>query len=291
MLAAPADPMAFSHDNLVAIARALPADLRVLSKLGEILKDLNSEMDDVAKLLRTDVALAAKIMKISNSAMFGGGRAVATIEEAVNRVGFGEILRLVGTATAGRLSESLIPCYGIGAKLLRDNILYGAFAAEALARQAGCDARVAYNAGLLRSVGIMVLDRAGRHNSTPATMPLFTPARWPDFSTWEREIFGTVSSEVTANILDTWEFPAEVTATIRAHYLAEPGQRGNQLATVLNLANCLAQRVNRSFQGENRWWEFTPEKLSVAGLRVDHFEPAIMATEEAFHAASAALEA
>ena len=287
MPATPAVSAPLSREKILEIARTLPADLRVLSKLEELLKDPNSDLDEIAALLRRDVALSAKIVRISNSPLFGGGRSVSSAEEAVNCVGFGEVLKLVGTATAGRLSESSLQCYDISAKLLRDNMLYGAFAAEALARPARIDPRVAYNAGLLRSVGLMVLDRVGRRDI--GASPLYSPSRWPDYVTWETSVFGIASCEVTAILLDEWEFPAELSGAIRAHYATQPGDQEQPLAALLNVANGLAQRVSRSFQGEDAWWEITPEKLLAAGLTEDDFEPAIVATEEAFDAANIAL--
>ena len=108
----------------------------MLSKLSAMLKDPNSELDELSALLRRDVALSAHIVRISNSASYGGGRSISSIEEAVNLVGFGAILKLVRTATAGRMSEAALQCCDISAQLLRDNMLYAAFAAEALAEPA-----------------------------------------------------------------------------------------------------------------------------------------------------------
>ncbi len=273
----------------MSIAGTLPADLRVLSKLAETLKDPNSDLEDVARVLRRDVTLAAKILQISNSAAFGRGRAISSTEEAVNVVGFGEILKLVGTVTAARLSESSLLCYDVDAKLLRDNMLYGAFAAEALAGPAGIDPRVAYNAGLLRSVGVMVLDRAGRRNLD--TAPLYSRSRWPDFVAWEMAVFGMASTDVTALILNEWGFPSELTRGIRSHYITHSADRNEPLSALLNLANGLAQHVSRSFEGEDPWWGVTAEKLAAAHLTEDDFGPAVVATEEAFEAANATLAA
>lgn len=289
MSVAPMTVAPLSRETLVSIAGTLPADLRVLAKLAEILRDPNSELDDIAALLRRDVALAARIVRISNSAAFGGGRTVSSIEDAVNRVGFGEVLKLVGTATAGRLSESALVCYDISAKLLRDNMLYAAFAAEALARPAGIDPRVAYNAGLVRAVGMMVLDRVGRRD--PASTPLFSPARWPEFGAWEASVFGVTSADVTALVLNEWGFPADLTAAVQAQYLTEPGALEQPLAALLNVANGLARHVCRTFRGEEAWWEITPDKLRAAGVTEDDFGPAVVATEAAFDAANAALAA
>lgn len=277
----------FSREKLLQVARSLPADLQVLSKLGDMLQDINSELDQIAALLRGDVALAARIVRISNSPMFGGFGQVASIEDAVNRVGFSEILKLVGTATAARFSERALEHYGVSAAMLRDNMLYGAFAAEGLARAAGGDARVAYTAGLLRPLGLMVLDRAGRGQVNRHQH--FVPAQWPSYSAWEGSLFGIDNGEVAALILGEWRFPVELSHAIRGHYLAHPGDADSPLACVLNLANGLALGAGRALPGETTWWEIGPEKLRGAGVDAEAVADVAASTETAFQAALAAL--
>ncbi len=277
----------FPREKLLQVARTLPADLEVLSSLGELLQDPNSDLDQVSDLLRRDVAMAARIVRISNSPLFGGNGGIASVEEAVNRVGFGEILKLVGTATVARFTESSLDHYGIGAHRLRANMLYGALAAEALARRAGVDPRTAYTAGLLRSLGIMVLDRASRGHA--AVTEVYTSSIWPSYSAWEGQTFGVDNCEVAALILGEWRFPSDLSEGIRAHYLSRPTDLAQPLAVLLNLANGLSHRVSRTFAGEACWWEITPAKLEAAGLNEDDFEPAVVETERAFAHAVAIL--
>lgn len=279
----------FSREKLLQVARTLPADLQVLSQLGEMLQDVNSELDEIAGLLRRDVALAARIVRISNSPVFGGGGRIGSTEEAVNRVGFSEILKLVGTATAARFSDRALEYYGVSADLLRDNMLYGALAAEALGRLSGGDARVAYTAGLLRPLGFMVLDRAcrGQFNASHA----FALDRWPNYSAWEGGVFGVNNCEVAALILEEWRFPPELINAIRSHYLARSSDWERSLALVVNVANGLAQRAGRAFPGETSWWEITPDKLRRLGLGEDELDGLVATTNEAFDAATAALTA
>lgn len=277
----------FSREKLLQVARALPADLHVLSQLGEMLQDVNSELDEIAGLLRRDVALAARIVRISNSPMFGGGGGVASIDEAVNRVGFSEILKLVGTATAARFTERALEHYDVSAVKLRDNMLYTAFACEALARAAGMDARAAYTAGLLRPLGMMVLDRASR--GQVHWTERFAASKCATYSAWEGSRFGVDNCEVAALILEEWRFPRELSAAIRGHYLARPGDGGSPLACLVNLANHLAQQLNRGLAGEAQWWELRPEKLRGAGVAADDLPAAAAAADVAFDAAIAAL--
>jgi len=285
----PAVSTPFSREKLLQIARSLPADLSVLSKLGEILQDLNSELDAIAALLRRDVALAARIVRISNSPMFGGGGKIASIEDAVNRVGFGEILKLVGTATAARFAEHGLSHYDVSAQRLRDNLLYGALAAEALARPAGLDPRTAYTAGLLRPLGLMVLDRAGQGRLHWTER--YEPSRWPSYSAWEGHMFGIDNCEVTDIILTEWKFPRELSSALHTHYLSRPSDYEFPLACLLNLAGGLTQQADCALAGEAGWWGATPEKLRGAGVTADDLAVAREQANEKFQAALAALAA
>ena len=283
----PAVSTPFSREKLLQIARSLPADLQVLSALGEMLQDVNSELDEIAGLLRRDVALAARIVRISNSPVFGGAGQIASIEDAVNRVGFSEILKLVGTATAARFSERSLEHYGVSALKLRDNMLFTAFACEALAREARADGRVAYTAGLLRPLGLMVLDRAGRGQLRWGEH--FAVDRWRTYSAWEGSMFGVDNCEVTALILDEWRFPAELSGAMRRQYLARSGDEENQLACLLNLAGDLAQQAGRGLPGEAEWWPSRPEKLQGARVTADQLAPAAETANAAFESAVSAL--
>lgn len=277
----------FSREKILQAARTMPADLQVLSALGEMLQDVNSELDDIAALLRRDLALAARIVRIGNSPMFGGGGHISSVEDAVNRVGFSEILKLVGTASAARLSERSLELYGIGAQKLRDNMLYGAVAAEALARATGIDPRAAYTAGLLRPLGLMVLDRASRAGAVAGQK--FDPLQWESYSAWEGSLFGVDNCDVAAMILEEWKFPGQLSRSIRAHYLAQTTDYDRPLAVVLNLTGALSLRVERGFPGESRWWPLEERKLQVAGIAEADLASAEEEAETAFAAALDAL--
>ncbi|MDP3073109.1 MAG: HDOD domain-containing protein [Opitutaceae bacterium] len=283
-------PPQFTRENLLRIARGLPADVGVIAKLGTMLQDPNSDLDDLSALLRRDVALSTRIVRISNSASYSAGTGrVASIDQAVSRVGFGEVLKLVGNATAARFTELTLDVYGIPGKDLRNNMLYAALATEALARPAGIDPRIAYTAGLLRPLGIMVLDYACRNY--PELKHRYAPNQWQTYAAWEGTTLCLDSCQVAAFILEDLGFPEDITSAIRVHYLTRPEDFNCRLATLLNVANGLAARVSYSFQGETQWWELNQAKLDAAGIGLDDFEPAIMQIEEKFEAALAAIAA
>lgn len=239
-----------SRERLLQVARAMPADLVVLSRLSEMLQDVNSDLDDVADLLRRDMSLAARVVRMSNSPMFGGAR-IGSVEEAVQRLGFAQIIKLVGAASAARASERNLDAYGIKAAAFRDHLIHTAFAAEAIGRAAGLDPRMAYLSGLLRPLGLMVLDRAIR--DFQLALPPFRPDAWENYSTWEGANFGIDHSEVAGLILEEWLFPRTLVTAVRSHALRTAADASHALARVLHAACAVADRAGRGLPAEGIW--------------------------------------
>lgn len=255
---------ALAREKLLVTARSLPAAPQVLSQLGELLQDVNTGLDEIADLLKRDAALAARIIRISNSSAMGSGSRIGAIEEAVNRVGFSEVYRLVGLATTSRLADRDLNYYRIEAEPLRHHMMYCALAAEHLAMRCGLDARNAYTAGLMRTLGMMVLDRAARER-IPIT-EAYDHTKAPGYATWEGGIFGICNTEVAALILSEWKFPTDMISMVRDHYLLREADYSNTLGCLLNVAVWLTQLARLGLTGEPQYIELTEKKLLSLGL-------------------------
>src|SRR5689334_4448719 len=94
----PAAVSCISHETVFLHARKLPSAPQVLASLCELMQDVNVNLDLIVMEIRIDPSLAARVIRMSNSAVFGVGQRVGSVDEAVNRVGLGEIVRLVGAA-------------------------------------------------------------------------------------------------------------------------------------------------------------------------------------------------
>ena len=113
------------------------------------------------------------------------------------------------------------PALAPTAERLRESLLFHGLASEALAAYADVDSRTAYSAGLLRGIGIMVLDRAGRLRVTGADV--FDPQRFAVYGEWEKARFGVSGVEVSAIVMEEWRFPADLVNALRSHLLPAPG--------------------------------------------------------------------
>lgn len=253
------------REKILKIAQQIPASAQVLAQLGQLLMDVNSGLDEIAVLLKRDTALAARIIRISNSAAYGSGSRVASIEEAVSRVGFSEVYRLTGFASAAQVFDQDLSLYGIPSHLMRANTLITALSVESLAKRIGVDARAAYTAGLMRVAGKVILDRLGKQNS-PYTRP-FSQSDQSNVIEWEKGLFGTTNADVAALVLDSWHFPVSVVSPVRDQYLlTKPTGSFVRQTTLLNIACGIAVESGYACPGESGYWDITPEKLKGDGL-------------------------
>lgn len=75
----------------------LPTIPSVAVRIGEAVNDEDSDAHSVAELIETDPAIAVKIVKAANSARYGGVAQVATVADAVTRLGLHDTQLLVIT--------------------------------------------------------------------------------------------------------------------------------------------------------------------------------------------------
>jgi HD-like signal output (HDOD) protein len=252
------------QEKLLKIAQQMPASARVLAQLGQLLMDVNSGLEEIAHLLKRDTALAARVIRISNSAAYGSGGGIASIEDAVGRVGFAEVYRLTGFASAAQVFDHDLPSYGIAGATLRYNTLLSALAIESLAKRAAVDSRAAYTAGLMRSAGKVVLDKLGKQSLGYGQD--FMRSGQGAVTEWEQAMFGVTNAEAAAIVLESWHFPVSVCAPVRGQYLPSANDAHARMTALLSLAAGVAAEAGYVLPGEGGCWEATPERLRAAGV-------------------------
>jgi HD-like signal output (HDOD) protein len=168
------------------------------------------------ELVRLDPALTARVIQVSNSAWFGRGASCQTIEEAVNRVGFQQVYRLVATAAASTVLEKSLSTYGLDDKTVWRSAVACAFAAEMLAAHTREVVPEAYTIGLLHAVGRVAVDNFLRGRFPPVEL---TDAGFAvDYSTAEQAQLGFTQAEVGACMLSNWEFGPVAVEAVRSQY-------------------------------------------------------------------------
>jgi HD-like signal output (HDOD) protein len=271
------------RESLLRAIRNFPAAPMILARLGRMVMDLESPLDDIAALLKQDASLTARILRIANSVVYGAGEPCASLDEAVVRVGFTEIYRLTGFAATAQIVDRRLGLYGVSAAQFRENALLTALIMEDLADRAGTDRSTAYTVGLLRSIGKIALDR---WVNAPGVDQDYESNGSGPLADWETSMVGMGNCEAAEIIMTDWLFPAETVEAIRQHY--HPTE-ASQLAHLLNLAAGAAERCGHGWPGERFYWNPTPEQFALAGVDPDDLDEATRRGLEQFGPVRAAV--
>lgn len=126
----------------------LPPPPRVYIELTQLLRDPDASNAEVAEVVSQDPAIAAKVLRLCNSAFFSGGRVITDMRAAVTRLGMQQLRNLVlASETFGSVqSSNAVDRDAMQERALRTSRL----AARLLG---GSSAELAATAGLLAEVG------------------------------------------------------------------------------------------------------------------------------------------
>lgn len=277
--------ISISDQSLQAVAARLPTAPRLLVELGQIMNDPATDADDVIGLLRRDPPLVAQIIRMANSAAFGPSAPIGSLERAVAFVGFAEVHRMVGVVANAQLAEQRFRLYPFEAALLRQNTLFVALLMEQLAKVAGeRHPRSCYTVGLLRTIGMMALERLAANE---AGVPTFRESGSTALDVWEKQHWGLTNPEAAEKILIQWRLPHETASAIRFHY--DTTGKHNPIVHLLKISATAASDRFGGLPGEEGYWKITPDNFSKAGLSQTAFRAASEHAQRKFEQLKAAL--
>ena len=244
---------------ILRFAQKLPTSPQIFSRLSMMLNDVNADLDKIANLISIDTGLTARVLRVSNSVFFRGSSPVQSLDEAINRVGFREIHKMVGMAMTEQLFMNGLPAYRMNAKQVWENSVATALAMESIATEAGQDAQAAYTLGILRQVGKLVLGRVLEKEQPGAICPDDI-----DVLSWERARLNITNHEAAAFILESWKLPCGMCTGIRFHHEPEEHSDDGPEGAQLHLAGWVVGQLGISAASESVLWELTPDRLDLA---------------------------
>jgi HD-like signal output (HDOD) protein len=265
-----------TRENILRLARKLPAAPHIFGRLGLLLGNMNADLDNIVRLVAVDSGLTGRVIRMSNSVFYRGDEPVRSLDEAVNRVGFREMHRMVGVAMSEQLFQGGLPVYNLSAEEMWENSVVTALAMENIAGAVGEDEGEAYTLGLLRPVGKLVLDMLLEVEQPGVSCP---DSDTLDLPKWERAWAAITSNEAAAMILEEWKMPEPMYDGILHHY--EHDGMGGRMAAQLHAACWITHQLGKGLKAEARQWELTAAVLTRAGVTDEVVQACLKQTEEA----------
>jgi len=234
-------------DTLIGKTPNLQAPSPTVVRLLTLLNNDNADFDEVITTVGRDAVLSAKLLALCNSASYGLAQPVASIEQGVLYLGFGEIHRLIMALSFGSQIGVELPGYDMDAGTLwKHSLTVGLLTPRVLAisRQSGVDTSVAYTAGLLHDIGKLVIGQILEAQQR-AKIHQLVEARAASLLEAEKLVLGCDHAEVGASLLHHWRIPAVIVEAVANHHKPPAGEH-DLLSAAIHLADATAHQTGAS---------------------------------------------
>jgi putative nucleotidyltransferase with HDIG domain len=211
----------------------LPPMPQVTRRALELIRDPDSNMTDLSKILSMDEAMTSLVLRLANSAYYGLKYPVSTVHQAVTYLGQRTLHSLILAASVAYLLERPAPGYALDRGDLWKHSLGTAAGARIIAARYGSQvAEESYHAGLLCDIGKLALEsllrKVNMDNPDWKTVP---------FSELESSLFGIDHATLGAEMARRWHLPPPLVDAIANHHQPSQANEGPILAAAVHLAD------------------------------------------------------
>lgn len=280
-------------EKILAHVQTVPALPAAVTKLCSMVENPDVGVPELSKVISTDQALTARLLRVANSAFYGFSGKVGTISRAVMVLGGREIRNLaLGVSLFGcRFNTEHPPA--LGRVEFWRHALATAVAARSLAGIMRLRLREeAFVGGLLHDVGKTVFSEYLPEEYVQV-LYIKEHGRRP-LSELERETFGLDHCAVGKELCRYWHIPDELTAVVAAHHRPVsktwPGSDQERLILVVQAANHLAKLAGVGFGGEPDVGPELSAAASGGGISIIHCRKVLASLEKETAAAAAFFE-
>ena len=257
----------------------LPIFHPVALKLQRMLSDYDFTVDEVAQIANEDQSLASQMLKMANSPMYMGRTKVATIKEAVIRLGAQQVINIAIAASQASAHASENPALNAYMKELWLHSHGAALGARWLAHNCGMRgiADEIYLAALLHDVGKLYLVKAiERLVKAGVISSMFD-------DDLIMEIFEVMHVEQGYRLMQHWNFPSMYCDVIRDHHLEE-WDPVNKMLAIVRFVNLACHKVGLGLKKEpDLALQLTleAEVLDIGELQIAELESLLLESRDA----------
>lgn len=169
------------------------------------------DVEALSETIQTDPAIAASILRMANSAYYGGLQPVSDPQQAISRLGLNQVGSVVTTLVHRGQFESKDKFKSILLQSLWDHAVSSALAARHLAQLAGSNGEESYLAGLFHDIGKLLVLKAIDHLASTQ----------PDFGMMPiimDEIIDVAHADLGQKILTEWGMPEPICLAVGSHH-------------------------------------------------------------------------
>ncbi|HHL39736.1 MAG TPA: HDOD domain-containing protein [Deltaproteobacteria bacterium] len=192
-------------DEVILKACDLPVLPATAQQVLLLMQDPDVSIEKVKKVIGSDPGLTARILKISNSSFYGGGRDIGNLTQALMRLGLSTVRSIMLAASMKHVYKR----FGLTEKLLWEDSVGSAVASRVIAAASGFGGvEDAFVGGLLHNVGMVILNNEYPDVFVELMARVYNEGL--EFEEVELDTFGFTHYEVGALVVRKWGFPRNV---------------------------------------------------------------------------------
>jgi len=224
---------------------------QVTQTLIVLSNDPTSSANDFHKVIGTDPALSARVLRVVNSSLYGLPGRVGSINRAVVMLGISAVRNITLGCSFAKVFQGKPLHPAFCPTKLWEHSQRVALASQVLARQMKSPLTdESFLAGLIHDIGMLVIaqnDPRGMCEVLDRTLDV-NQKPISDMLAIESEMFGTDHTIVGRTLCEQWKFPANLAASAGGHHhpeLLPPESR--LLATIVYVAERVAEKAVPKF--------------------------------------------
>lgn len=217
----------------------------VAMKVGQLVKEDNSTMQDFEDIITLDPILVTRLLRLVNSPFFGLANKVEKISKAVVFVGMKNLRNLVAVDAVRDMFSDTDPKQGFSRTGLWLHSATIATLVDMIGKRIFGDSREdLFLAGIIHDIGFIAEDqvagdllRQACNSYNPGVLSLIQS---------ENEIIGTNHCKVGAMLAKEWNMPDDVITAINGHHDQDKPIAVGSVTSILQLAEYIAGKMKFS---------------------------------------------
>jgi len=250
----------------------LPTLPAVASKIINLVNNPRTSANDITQVISRDPALAAKVLRLVNSAYYGFPRQIKTITHAIMILGFKDLKNLVVSASVFKMFKGQANLIDIDLEALWQHSIGCAICAKLLAiRKKSKEPEEAFMAGLLHDIGKILLRQYWKKEFAEVIQMVKEKSIW--IKEAEEKVLGITHAEVGAVLANKWNLPATLSKAIHMHHQPQKAKESEyELAALTHAADVFCRIRKVGSGGDSTIPQLKKEVWIYLGLKPDQLE-------------------
>ncbi|SDG82968.1 HD-like signal output (HDOD) domain, no enzymatic activity [Vibrio xiamenensis] len=254
-----------NHAPLISRLNELPRIQKILQELLELVNQDEVDFKLLAQKLSMDQVLSARLLRMANSAHFGGNKTVTSVNEALIRVGSGPVKTLV---VASVLSSAFPNIETLDMEQYWSDTFEISVISSQIARAVKMDVDEVFTTGVLHNIGELMI-----HTLEPEKALIINSKvlGGQDIISAQEDVLDVCGATLGAILAKSWKFPDEMVDAIEHYPDPRDADISPKLAAILHFAKDI----------HSKWDDFATDKDKALYL-AEHADSRLLSVSATF---------